>query len=388
MTLVSLELENFRNFAALSLPLDARGGVVEAPNGHGKTNLLEALHYLNLFRSFRGASDAELVSFGQRGFRVRGEVEEREGSRRGLGVALEGARKRLSVDGREARPAEHIGVALSVILAPSDIRLVQGSPPRRRRYLDVILALSSRQYLKALQGYRRALGQRNRLLQSPGSSGAGQLEPWTEQLVHHGSSILRQRHRFLERWGSRFSEVYARLAGSPWGRLEWRYDSSVRVESAGLGEDGNDRGDGSDGLPHAAFADAFRAELERQSHRELRRGATLAGPHRDDLSFREQTSEGAERDLRTFGSQGEQRTAALALRFVESEVLASERGQLPAVLLDDAFSELDPERSRRVLSFLAPGQQVFLTTPKPLSFELPLDLPRYRVVGGVVRRER
>jgi DNA replication and repair protein RecF len=439
VTLLSIELENFRNLPALQLSLDARGAVLEAPNGRGKTNFLEAIHYLTLFRSFRGATDVELVRFGETGFHVRGELAAQAGHPpRGVGIAVEGSRKRLSVDGRAARPAEHVGTALSVVLSPADIRLVQGSPARRRRYLDVALSLCSRRYVRALQDYGRALKQRNRLLQAGGSGAQpALLEPWTEQLARHGAAILEARLRFLARWGARFGEISARLAGSGTGVLGWRYESAVAqpteilqetlagaglpAESAGsvpspVGALAPADGSGPSVARHAAggtdpaprgetapawesgtelplrdaeggcgLESALRAALERRAFLERRRGLTLVGPHRDDLQIYALGSDGVERDLRRFGSQGEQRTAALALRFLECEVLTRERNQLPVVLLDDVFSELDPRRSKELLTFLTPGQQVFLTTPKPLLLELPVELPRYTVAAGTVR---
>jgi recombinational DNA repair ATPase RecF len=458
VTLLSIELSRFRNFPGLGLSLDARGAVLEAPNGQGKTNFLEAVHYLNLFRSFRAAPDSELVRFGESGFRVRGEVEKADGRRRAVAAALEGTRKRVLIDGRPSRPAEHIGSVLSVILSPGDIRLVQGSPAGRRRYLDVILALSSRRYLRALQEYRRVLQQRNRVLQTGRAAlQPALLEPWTEGLVRHGGVILEERRRFLDRWAARLGEISARIAGSSDGALGWRYESTVEIPPAGpeesdpedlepagarsptaavvavlgsaaggaymppegAGQRADARGslrppdvpraprpesvdagsaDGRfgdlsserDGGFRAGAADrasaaaesALRVELERRAPLERRRGLTLAGPHRDDFSIRAPGGAGVDRDLRRYGSQGEQRTAALALRFLESEVLGRERGELPIVLLDDVFSELDPQRSRELLGFLAPAQQVFLTTPRPLASDLDLDLPRYRVVSG------
>ncbi|HEY7461558.1 MAG TPA: hypothetical protein VIC59_06760 [Gemmatimonadota bacterium] len=418
MSLRFIELERFRNFPSLSLELDLRGGVLEAPNGRGKTNLLEALHYLSLFRSFRGAPDVELAAFGEQGFRIRGEAVAQDGSGRQVGVGVEGVRKRLAIDGRERRLAEHVGAVASVVLCPDDIRLVQGDPARRRRYLDVVLALSSRRYLKASQEYRRVLKQRNRVLQTGG--GLALLEPWTDQLVEHGAAIVAERLRFLARWGARLGVISGRLAGAPEGSVAWSYQSSAAVSDAvqvvsapvaghidasppalfegtaslaepfgGLtspaGVDaGADPGEGAE-FDALALAGALREELARRATVERRRGMTLAGPHRDDLGLWIGVGEGPGRDLRRFGSQGEQRTAALALRFLEAEVLTHERGELPIVLLDDVFSELDPARSRELLGFLAPGQQVFLTTPKPLAVELPIDLPRLTIEGGRLR---
>jgi DNA replication and repair protein RecF len=283
-------------------------------------------------------------------------------------VALDAGRKRLSVDGRAGRPADHVGTALSVVLGPADIRLVQGSPTRRRRWLDVLLALSSKTYLRAFQAYARALRQRNRVLLSAPAGDPALLAPWTEQLVAHGAVLIERRRRFLDDWRERFAEISARLAGDSAAALGWRYESPVEPLDD----------------TEAATGEALRRELERRADVERRRGATLAGPHRDDLAILADGA-GTERDLRAFGSQGEQRTAALALRFLETEVLTREREEPPVVLLDDVFSELDPHRSRELLGFLALGRQVFLTTPRPLAVELPIELPRYTVESGRVR---
>jgi DNA replication and repair protein RecF len=326
------------------------------------------------------------------------------------------------VNGRPGRPADHVGAVTSVVLSPDDIRLVQGDPARRRRYLDVVLALSSRRYLKASQEYRRVLRQRNRVLQA--GSGPALIEPWTEQLVEHGARILAARLRFLSRWSGRLAEISARLAGSSAATVRWSYEGSVTEagdptdvlaerwegtaermpvlvdataaplpsgEAPRFGAALGSASPVSDEEPHepvdarsvAVLAELLREELDRKALPERRRGMTLAGPHRDDVCIR--IGDHAGRDARRFGSQGEQRTIALALRFLESDVLTHERGELPIVLLDDVFSELDPSRSRALLAFLAEGQQVFLTTPKPLAVELPFDLPRYTVEDGRVR---
>ena len=242
MILRSIELESFRNLKAQGFSLHPRGGVLEAPNGRGKTNFLEALHYLTLFRSFRGARDAELPTFGARSFHLRGEAlpgdpnvaADGDSRTRSVGVSVEGARKRVAVDGRVVRPVEQIGAMLTVILSPVDIRLVQGSPARRRKYLDILLSLCSRRYLRSLQEYRRVLKQRNRVLQTGrGVSQLALLEPWTEQLVRHGALLLAERTRFFAIWAPRLAEIGERLAGGSAGRVTWRYESRALGQEGG-----------------------------------------------------------------------------------------------------------------------------------------------------------
>ncbi|MBI4545116.1 MAG: DNA replication and repair protein RecF [Gemmatimonadetes bacterium] len=354
-----LRLRQFRNFAELDLTLPAGGVALIGDNGSGKTNFLEAIYYLEIFRSFRGAREEQLVRFGADAFHVRGRFEDRAtGGVREVTAAFErrGRRKRVTLDQVEPdRLADAIGRIGLVIFSPSDVALVAGGPAERRRFLDILLSLNRTGYLTALQRYRHILRQRNALLREGAPSAV--VAAWDPGLVEAGARIIEARAAWLAAYAEAFARCYAAIAGGAAARLH--YLPGVPVDRAsGAAAAGPD------------IAAAFHLALERNTARERERGVTLAGPHRDDLLMALEGN-GASLDLREFGSGGQQRTAAIALRLVEAETVRQERGREPLTLLDDVFAELDPGRSRRLLELLEAGTrgQVILTAPKPSDLE-------------------
>jgi DNA replication and repair protein RecF len=368
MHLASLHLRDFRNFAEQRLEFPAEGVAIIGDNGQGKTNLLEAVYYLEIFRSFRGAPDEQLVRFGEDVFRLEAEVRDGTQAVR-IAAAFERRRRRkkVTVDGAEPpRLGDAIGRLGAVIFSPSDVAIVSGSPGQRRRYLDILLSLTAPGYLSALQRYRQALAQRNTLLRQ--GAPAAHVAAWNEGLVDWGSRVVAARAGWVAERAPGFARHFAEIAGGAPGRLE--YEPSFGGPEA------------ADGIRHA-----FQRELERLAEREVRRGMTLAGPHRDDLGMSSEAPGGEPIDLRVFGSGGQQRTAAIALRMVEADTIQQTRGRDPILLLDDVFAELDPGRSRRILDWIEreEGGQVILTAPKPTDFELRGgSLPRWRILEGRV----
>jgi DNA replication and repair protein RecF len=345
-----LRLRQFRNFAALELHFPGAGAAIIGDNGSGKTNLLEALHYLEIFRSFRGAADEQLVRFGAEAFHVRGRFED---STSGRMIEITAAyeprtrRKRVTIDGVEAeRLGEAIGRIGSVVFSPSDVALVAGAPGERRRFLDIVLSLNSRGYLDALQRYRAVLRQRNAVLRD--GRGAGALAVWDAALIETGARIMAARAGWVRAHAARFAELYRAIGGGAEATLD--YASDVPLE-----ED----------VSVEATQQAFATKLQRVATREIERSVSLAGPHRDDLALRMSTADGAV-DLRQFGSGGQVRTGAIVLRMVEAETVREARGFQPLLLLDDVFAELDAGRSRRILELLSGDVhgQVLLTAPK------------------------
>jgi DNA replication and repair protein RecF len=375
LILSSLRLTNFRNFAEQRLSFPPEGVAIVGDNGQGKTNLLEAIYYLEIFRSFRGAPDEQLVRFGEEVCRVEGRVEGGEGSHT-VAAAYDrgGKRKKVTVDGVEpSRIGDALGRVGVVIFSPSDVTLVSGGPSARRRFLDILLSLTERGYLEDLQRYRQILVQRNAVLRAGESSSL--VAAWNAGLVRTGSRLVGARARWVRMRAESFSHRIREIAGGGDAAIE--LDPSLPLEEGEAGED-PDR-----------IADVFERELERVAEREQRRGLTLVGPHRDDLRMRASTESSGDRvDLRVFGSGGQQRTAAVALRMVEAETLRERLGSEPVILLDDVFAELDVGRSRRILDWVEAeaSAQVILTAPKPADFELRGgSLPLWSISGGVLQ---
>jgi DNA replication and repair protein RecF len=353
-----LRLRQFRNFPELNLTLPAAGAAVIGDNGAGKTNLLEALYYLEIFRSFRGAADEQLVRFGAEAFNIRGTFENpATGVSHEISAGYEPRtrRKRITVDGSEPeRLGEAIGHVGAVIFAPSDLALVAGPPGERRRFLDIVLSLAERDYLTALQRYRQVLRQRNALLKRGAHAAA--LGPWDEALVEFGSRVTTARAKWITASTTGFSDRYLAIGGTVAARLSYR--PGIALENASAVDAGE-------------VATAFRAHLDRVGPRERERAMTLAGPHRDELAIHVEGPDGSI-ELRDYGSGGQMRTAAIALRMVEADTIRAARGRTPMILLDDVFAELDAGRSRRILQLLDVGErgQVILTAPKESDIEL------------------
>lgn len=352
--LVHLVARDYRNFAQLDLAVPASGLVIIGENGHGKTNLLEAVAYLALLRSFRGARDADVIRFGAPAFHVRASLAAPSAWHTvSAGFERSTRRKRAMLDGVEQpRLTNALGALPSVTFSPADVALVAGGPAERRRYLDVMLALSQPAYLQALQQYRAALLRRNAALKAAQKAGgrgdqAARVSVWEPALAEYGGFVVAARQAFVRAQSERYVQLCTAIGE--------RQPALLRYQSVG--------GDNSEALSTSATAqgEALTAALMQQRGTELRRGMTLVGPHRDDLLLQL-----GGRDLRTFGSAGQQRSAAIALRLLELATLREAIGSAPLLLLDDPFAELDLGRAARVLHLLedAGATQVLLAVPR------------------------
>ena len=380
MRLLSAALTSFRNLRDVRLDFPAEGLALVGPNAQGKTNLLEALYYLETFRSFRGARDADLVRFGADFFRVAGEIEARPGERGfdgglahcqvAVGWQRQGAEKRVSVDGvAPARLADGIGHLGAVMFSPADLSIVNDGPEERRRFMDILLSLNHRGYLGALQRFRQVLSQRNAALKETGRVSAA--EVWNGMLVEEGAKVTELRNRWIGRAEEPFARAHEAITGGVGVCLE--HEPGI----PGLGPGPWDV---------EAVKTAFREALLESRERERRRGTTVVGPHRDELRIRVGPPD-RRRDVRRYGSGGERRSVSLALRLLEAETVRVEKGREPILLMDDVFAELDGERSERLLELLMGGGvgQIVLTAPKESDVRLPASrLPRWSIREGEI----
>lgn len=373
--LAHLSVRDFRNLERVELAPPAEGLVVIGENGQGKTNLLESIYYLEILRSVRGARDQDLVRFGAEAFHIGAEVDTDRVHDIGVGFERAGKRKRVRLDGAiTEKLSDALGALPSVMFSPADVELIAGAPTARRRFLDIMLALTARGYLPALQRYRAALARRNATLREAARTGkatAASVAVWEPPLAQHGATLIRERHAWVNECARRFEEITTEI-GEP-TRVSMRYATDVDDPSA------------SDGT----LVDALAGALEEKRPADLRRGLTHAGPHRDDLVITLTGIDGTGRELRGFGSAGQQRSAAIALRMLEAATLTSRLGRAPVFLLDDPFAELDERRSTNVLSLLTRAGlgQTILAVPR--ESDIPSEftgLERARVVAGSIVR--
>lgn len=370
--LAHLVVRDFRNLASVELSPPADGLVVVGDNGQGKTSLLEAIYYLQILRSVRGARDQDVVRFGADGFFLSASVETDRCHEIGVGFERAGRRKRVRVDGVvPERLSDALGTLPAVMFSPTDVELAAGAPSARRRFLDIMLALTARGYLAALQRYRAALARRNAALRESARAGRGSaasVAVWEPSLAESGAVLVRERRGWVGATAAAFERLCAELGEQ--SRVEMRYAST-------LSPGGDD------------LASALAAALEAKRTVDLRRGLTQVGPHRDDLSVTIAGSDGTPRDLRTFGSAGQQRTAAIALRMLEARTFSERTGRAPVFLLDDPFAELDVRRAANVLALLTRDGlgQTILAVPREGDIPGSLtQLARARVTAGVVER--
>ncbi|MFQ5746558.1 MAG: DNA replication/repair protein RecF [Gemmatimonadota bacterium] len=391
MALAALEIRDFRNLRNVACEFPASGAILIGPNGSGKTNLFEAIYYLEIFRSFRGARDPQLVRFGQDVFRI--EAELRNGPRERLAAAYQrtGGRKKVEVDGVEVeRLADALGAVGAVVFGLDDAELIGGAPGRRRRFLNILLSLLEPAHMPALQRYGAILGQRNEALRARAEPAV--VDAWTDGLVREGGRVMEARARWIAERSAAFGDYCAAIGSGARGSLRYEPALGRRAGAPAAQEAaGDDVSEPAVPADAGVWGERLRAALADSADSERRRGATQVGPHRDDLVVTgEVDGEGVERDLRAYGSGGQRRTAAIALRLVEADSLRDRRGREPIYLLDDVFAELDAERSERVVHLLDEDRtgQVLLTAPKPS--DVPLrggGLAAWTIRDGEVRTD-
>src|SRR5215211_3847840 len=358
MRVERLELTDFRNHDALAVDLVSGVSVLVGPNGVGKTNVLEAIGYLATLGSHRVGQDASLVRDGADAALLRARAL-REGRRVQVDVELRpGSGVRGRVNGAAVpRSRDLLGVVRATVFAPEDLGLIRGDPEERRRFLDSLATQRLPRYLGSRQDYDRVLRQRNTLLRSAGgrlpAAALATLEVWDEKLAVAGAEIWSERLRLVATLTPRVELAYQRLAGRD-DAVDIAYVSSV------AGPDGVVDAD------PAKLAQLLRERLVADRGREVDRGLTLSGPHRDDLSF-------GLRGLpaRTHASHGEAWSLALALRLASHRLLAEE-GEEPVLLMDDVFAELDRQRREHVAEAALAAEQTIVTAA--VAEELPSEL--------------
>ena len=349
----TLRLSDFRNYEHLELELTPGINFFTGPNGSGKTSILEAASYLAVARSLRGANDAEVVRWGSSSFGVSGDIVADSTERTSTLRYERGGRKEVTLDGEKVTPlSDLVGLLRVAWFCPEDTWLTKGGPSERRKLLDMTLCQMDRGYLSALTSYRRVLKQRNEALLSwaPDDESEKLVSVWTDRLIEHGGRVVAGRAALMPRLSKAVSGFHERVAGG--ASLSLRYKCTTAPN-------GGDTEASMEVADEDAARRGFAGALERVEADERRRGFTLVGPHRDDLEVRLNG-----RALRTFGSQGQHRTAAIALKLGEAAVLDQD-GRGVVVLLDDIMSELDDRRASSLIELVSDLGQALLTSTRP-----------------------
>lgn len=354
MRFQKVRLTNFRNYRETEFKPAPGMNLLLGANAQGKSNLIEALYVFALSRSFRTRNEQEVLTWGEPCARVEALIQRARDTITSdvSWTAGDGGRigKIFHLNSSPLRKlSDFIGQVQLVLFAPEDLQVVKGPPHERRRFLDFLLARIYPEYLFSLQQYRRVLRDRNLGLRDRRARHAQLDEVWREQLAEWGGRLLLRRIKALDAFSVFFRATHHQMSGQ---EALIRYSSTVPLPEQ---------------LTEEEIRASFLRKMEQTLRREEERGATLTGPHRDDFSL---LREG--REMRNFSSQGEQRTAALALKMAEGEFLLTKLGEEPAWLLDDALSELDEKRQGLLLHFLSGKEQVFLT-----SSVLPPGMERY-----------
>ena len=348
MILTLLKLNNFRNYRFLDFRPEKSLNIIRGANAQGKTNLLESIHHLSTTRPLRATKENELISWGENSAIVSGEVMRDSGVDTSLEIALSSEeRKQVRINGMlRPRVIDLFGNLNTVTFSAQDLGLVRGEPAERRRFMDLEIAQIRPSYVTCLAHFRRALAQRNELLKrhAEGNGPLTCLEAWDEQIVQYGAQMMEMRWEFIKRLSPLADDAHQRLTE---GVETFRVTYHPNVQPP---EDMN-------------WAQAYEEQLETKRNQEIRIGRTLVGPQRDDVALFVN-----EKEVRTYGSQGQQRTAVLSLKLAEAQLAQEEVGEPPVVLLDDVMSDLDAARRAKVMSFLTGNTQVFITCTDLASF--------------------
>ncbi len=354
-----LELTNFRNYKELSLELSENVNILYGNNAQGKTNVLEAIYLCCTTKSHKGSKDKDMVKIGEDEAHLRMYLE-KNGFNHKIDMQLrKSGKKSVAVDGLPIKKASDLyGLANVILFSPEDLSMIKNGPAERRRFMDAELCQLNKLYLQQLSKYNKILEQRNDLLKqisfNPGLKDT--LEVWDEQLAECGRFIISERQKFTEDINDLVNEIHNRISGGC-ERLKVVYEPNTE-------------------------ADSFLKELKAGMNRDLYQKTTGVGPHRDDLSFFTE-----DQNIKLFGSQGQQRTAALSLKLAEIELVKRKIGENPILLLDDVLSELDRNRQQALLNFIDGIQTVITCTglEEFVGYRSGMNT-LYKVTNGIIER--
>ena len=360
MIIKSLELDHFRNYDSLSMTFDSGTNILYGDNAQGKTNILEAIYLSATTKSHKGSKDRDIVNFAAEEAHIRTYIE-KDGLENRVDMHLrKNKSKGIAINGQKIKKAaDLLGLLNVVFFSPEDLSIIKNGPAERRRFVDMELCQLDSFYLYNLNNYNKIVNQRNKLLKelyyNPGLKDT--LSIWDSQLLSYGSKIIERRIAFVEQLNDIIYEIHRKLSGNK-EELRICYEPDVTLEE-------------------------YEQKLQSGQERDIRLKQTSTGPHRDDFSFL-----AGNIDIRKFGSQGQQRTAALSLKLSEIELVKKITRDTPVLLLDDVLSELDTNRQNYWLNSIGDIQTIITCTGLEEFVNNRFEINRiYRVSNATVTQE-
>lgn len=370
MYIEHLFLQNYRNYKELEVHFEDKVNVILGENAQGKTNVMESIYVLAMAKSHRTSNDKDLIRWDTEYAKIEGRVQKSHGTLPMQLVISKKGKKAKCNHLEQRKLSQYVGNMNVVMFAPEDLHLVKGSPQVRRRFIDMEIGQVSPLYLHDMSQYQKILHQRNsylKLLQTKKQHDLTMLDILTEQFIQTAVKIISKRFEFirlLEKWAVPIHKGISRDLET----LKIQYKPSVDV---------------SEGQVLSKMIEEFEDKFAKIKSREIDRGVTLFGPHRDDLLFFVNG-----RDVQTFGSQGQQRTTALSMKLAEIELIHAEIGEYPILLLDDVLSELDDYRQSHLLNTIQGKVQTFVTTTSVdgIDHQTLKEASTFRVESGTMEK--
>ncbi len=364
MHIEKIHLRNYRNYETLTLDFSPKMNVFIGENAQGKTNLLESIYFMAIGKSFRTAKDSDLIEIEQEGAYVKLLLNKNKGQKKRIEIGLDRLKnKKCKINGVPLdRISDLLGTLNVVIFSPEDLQIIKQGPSQRRDFIDGDLSQITPRYHHLLGQYQKILKQRNQALKMKQFKKVD-LDPWNAQLVQYGTEIILYRKEFIKGL-SILTRLMHRKITREKENLKLIYESSLSLKKE---------------EEPKSLKKHFLESLEALEDEEVKRGITLLGPHRDDLEF-----EINGKNVKKFGSQGQQRTTVLSLKMAELELMKKETGEYPVLLLDDVMSELDEHRQQDLLQSLK-NIQTFITSTSMESMEHREDMNLYEVEGGKIK---
>ena len=357
MIIKSLELADFRNYETINICFDKGTNILYGDNAQGKTNILEAIYVSATTKSHKGSRDKEIINFNKEEAHIRTYIEKEDAEYRVDMHLRKNKSKGIAIDGQKLKKAaELLGLLNVVFFSPEDLAIIKNGPSERRRFADMELCQLDSFYLYNLNHYNKIINQRNKLLKdmyfNPGLKET--LNIWDSQLVSFGSKIIERREIFSEQLCEIIGNIHNKLSGGK-EELIVKYEPDVSIEN-------------------------FEMKMRENQEKDIRYKMTQAGPHRDDFSF---IVNGV--DIRKFGSQGQQRTAALSLKLSEIELVKKMTKDTPVLLLDDVLSELDSNRQNYLLNSIGDIQTIITCTGLDEFINNRFEINKiFKVTNGVI----